>query len=504
MRRSIRKRLIAGFLGSLLFALVAMGLYLHFRGKRMLEKTVDTFVLEEAGFIAGIVRGGDPAALDRHWSLIREVQIGRIADLSFRVLGKDGKVVAGNLEANWPLDRDDLARAGAGKGAFQTLYFPGKDGEEVPLRVVSLPASWPCQAVDADARGRLAGPAWQSQPGRASLLVAGCWVVQVASSMHRQEVDLASSDRDYLLGALGILGIAAVFSARLVRKAISPIANMIRDARAIHAEDLSGRIEERGTRDELDQLARILNELLARLAASLAEIRQFTGEAAHELRTPLTRIRGEVELLLRGDLPHDVRPPLEGVIEELDRLGAMVRDLLALSRADAGTVLGAKEPLALSALVEELAEQARVLASDRSIALEVGPMEPATVVGDVGLLKRLLWNLLDNAIRYTDAGGRVHVSVSSQGAEAVVSMDDTGVGIPREELARVFDRFYRGKQARLRWPDGAGLGLAVCRAIARAHGGDLTIASEAGKGTRAEVRLPRTAAGVPAQPLPVT
>lgn len=475
MRRSIRKRLIVGFLGSLLFALVAMGAYLHLRGARILEKTVDTFILEEAGFIAGIARGGDAAALDRHWSLIHEVQFGRMADLSFRVLDGDGKVVAGNRDSDWPLDREELAHQGVGRGAFQTLILPGKDGDDIPLRVVSF-------AVDSDPRGR---------------------VVQVASSMHRQGRDLASSDRNYLLGALAILAIATLLSARLVRKAISPIADMIRDARAIHAEDLSGRIEERGTKDELDQLARILNELLARLAASLAEIRQFTGEAAHEIRTPLTRIRGEVELLLRGDLPPDVRPPLEDVVEELDRLGAMVRDLLALSRADAGTVLGAKEPLALHTLVEELAEQARVLAADRSIALEVGPVEPAAVVGDPGLLKRLLWNLLDNAIRYTDAGGHVRVSVSSQGAEAVVSMEDTGVGIPPEDLARVFDRFYRGKQARLRWPDGAGLGLALCRAIARAHGGDLTIASEAGKGTRAEVRLPRTVAAAPAEPVPV-
>lgn len=474
MRRSIRKRLIAGFLGSLLFALVAMGLYLHFRSERILEKTVDTFVLEEAGFVAAIARKGDAAALDRHLALLREVQFGRMADLDFRVLDRDGRVVGGNRLETWPVDREALAQLPPGRGQFETVPFTGKGGPR-SLRVVTYP-------VDQDARGAL---------------------VQVASDMHRQERDLASSDRNYLIGALAILAIATLLSARLVRRAISPIAEMIRDARAIHAEDLSRRIHERGSKDELDQLARILNDLLARLQGSLAEIRQFTGEAAHEIRTPLTRIRGEVELLLRGDLAPDARHALAGVVEELDRLGGMVRDLLALSRADAGTALAAREPIAIDALVEELADQARVLGTDRSIAIEVGGLSAATVVGDAGLLKRLLWNLVDNAIRYSDPGGRVRLSIAPQGTDSVVSIEDMGVGIPPEDLARVFDRFYRGKLARLRWPDGTGLGLSVCRAIARAHGGDLTVASEVGKGTRVDVRLPRATAPAPAEAVPV-
>ncbi len=474
MRRSIRKRLIAGFLGSLLFALVAMGLYLHFRSERILEKTVDTFILEEAGFVAGIARKGDVAELDRHLELLHEVQFGRMADLDFRVLDRDGQVLGGDRRAGWPVDRAALAELPAGRGVFETLSVPGKDGER-SLRVVTY-------AVDQDPRGAL---------------------VQVASDMHRQERDLASSDRNYLIGAAAILAIATLLSARLVRRAISPIADMIRDARAIHAADLSRRIHERGTKDELDQLARILNDLLERLQASLAEIRQFTGEAAHEIRTPLTRIRGEVELLLRGDLAPDARHALAGVVEELDRLGGMVRDLLALSRADAGTALAAREPIDVAALVEELADQARVLGADRSVSIELGGLAGASVVGDAGLLKRLLWNLVDNSIRYSDAGGRVRLSVSAQGTDSVVSIEDTGMGIPPEDLARVFDRFYRGKLARQRWPDGTGLGLAVCRAIARAHGGDLTIASEAGKGTRVEVRLPKSGAVSPVEAVPV-
>lgn len=471
MRRSIRKRLIAGFLGSLLFALVAMGFYLHFRSERILEKTVDTFVLEEAGFIAGIARRGDAAALDRHLALLHEVQFGRMAELDFRVIDREGKVIGGNRDAAWPVDREALAQLPAGRGHFETV----RSGEDRSLRVVTYP-------VDQDPRGAL---------------------VQVASDLDRQRRDLATSDRNYLFGAAAIFAVATLLSARLVRRAISPIADMIQDAREIHAEDLSRRIHERGTKDELDQLARILNDLLERLQRSLAEIRQFTGEAAHEIRTPLTRIRGEVELLLRGDLPPDVRHALEGVVEELDRLGGMVRDLLALSRADAGTVLTAREPIAIGELVTELADQARVLGAERSIVTEVGEIAPSTVVGDAGLLKRLLWNLLDNAIRYSDPGGRVRISVATQDLVSVVSIEDAGVGIPPEDLPRVFDRFYRGKLARQRWPDGTGLGLSVCRAIARAHGGDLAIASEPGKGTRVDVRLPRTGSPAPAEPVVV-
>jgi two-component system OmpR family sensor kinase len=283
-----------------------------------------------------------------------------------------------------------------------------------------------------------------------------------------------------------------------------PVDRMTRTARAIgDSGDLSRRLEEPKERDELRRLASTFNDMLTRLDQAFSTQRRFLADASHELRSPLAAIRTNVEALLRGadSDPKEREASLRAIARETDRMGRLVADLLALARADAGQPLVQKR-VELDAVLIEAYQQERRLAE--GVELNLGELEQVQVLGDPDRLKQLVLNLVDNALRYTPPGGEVTLDVTREGDWAVLRVSDTGVGIPREHIPHIFDRFYRVDSPRTRHSGGTGLGLAICKWVAEAHGGRIEVSSTVDSGSVFSVYLPAEASAdavrVPAAP----
>jgi heavy metal sensor kinase len=276
----------------------------------------------------------------------------------------------------------------------------------------------------------------------------------------------------------------------LARKALAPVDQIVSAAAEITASRLDRRLETTNADDELGRLATTLNDMIGRLERSFDEVRRFTADAAHELRTPLSMMRTAAEVALRA--PRSAEEDagvLEDLLEEIERLSRLVSQLLFLCREDGGLEMGPREKVCLDEVVREVSDHMQVIAHEKGVNLEVGCSQVCVVQGDRDRLRQLLFNLLDNAIKYTPPGGSVSVRDESANGRSQIVVTDTGIGIPAEHLSHVFDRFYRVDPARSA-EDGTGLGLSICRSIADAHQGQLVIESCAGQGTTVTLSLP--------------
>jgi len=316
----------------------------------------------------------------------------------------------------------------------------------------------------------------------------------VAEPLSVIDVALHRLRRDFFAGVPLILLIASGGGYFLARKSLSPIASMNRQTQRITAENLSSRLDVTNPRDELGRLATTINDLLARLEASFKEQQRFIADASHELRTPLAVLRGETEVALdKTRAIGEYQNSLILIKDEAERLSRIVEDLFLLARQpiDAPLTL-VKEPLSLNKLLNDCVRAAQVLAFSKGLRLSVvsNGSEPLVFKGDDELLKRMLLNLLDNAVKYTPEGGEISVELAAQNGNATIMVKDTGIGIPKEDQAHVFDRFYRVDKARSRALGGAGLGLSIVRWIVEAHGGKIQIESAPGQGSAFTVHLP--------------
>jgi heavy metal sensor kinase len=281
----------------------------------------------------------------------------------------------------------------------------------------------------------------------------------------------------------------------LARKSLAPVVAMSSQAGRIGAANLHERLAVHNERDELGHLARSFNSLLDRLNESFERQRRFMADASHELRTPVAILRGEAEVALsqQARSVDEYRESLSVLHQEAERLTHIVEDLFTLTRADAGQYPLQPRDFYLEELVTECVHSARTLALAKKISLTFDGSAESPIHADESLLRRMILNLLDNAIKYTPEGGRVTVSCQRQGDEYVLSITDTGIGIPAELQPRIFERFFRADAARSRSQSdggGAGLGLAISRWIAEAHQGRLELAQSDSKGSTFTATLP--------------
>jgi two-component system, OmpR family, heavy metal sensor histidine kinase CusS len=274
-------------------------------------------------------------------------------------------------------------------------------------------------------------------------------------------------------------------------RALQPVADLTRTVERIHGDNLRERLHPGGNGDELDRLTAVFNDMMARLEDSFARVREFTLDASHELKTPLTLMHGEVETLIRAkDCTPTQREILAGHLDEIQRLSQVVDSLALLAKADAGLVTLTQEELRLDELVREAFEDARIMGEPQRLRVELGACEDAVVRADRHRLRQLLLNLADNAVKHNQPDGRVTFSLHRERRHAIVTVTNTGPGIPSGQLPRVFDRFYRGAMARKARADGCGLGLSISHWIVTAHGGTISIQSEPGTSTTVTTRLP--------------
>jgi heavy metal sensor kinase len=295
--------------------------------------------------------------------------------------------------------------------------------------------------------------------------------------------------RFYLSGAFAsMLFVAVAGGAFLAKRSLNPVDEIIREVERIQSESLSFRLPTSGARDEIERLRTAVNGMLGRLEEAFARIGDFTADAAHELRTPLAALKCRLEVALhRGRDAEEYRQALGDVLAAADRLTRMVNDLLFLARIDAEP--GPMERVRMADLLEENREIFGILAEERGIRLEFDCPPDAAVKGNPALLRRLIGNLVDNALRHTPAGGSVSVSVRPEGAACLLEVADTGPGVPPEHRERVFDRFFRGEDERSRH-GGAGLGLSICKRVADLHGGTIRFLPRPGGGSLFQAALP--------------
>jgi heavy metal sensor kinase len=293
-------------------------------------------------------------------------------------------------------------------------------------------------------------------------------------------------------GLVVVVSIAVLGGYWLVGQALAPVQKACRSAEQISLQNLSQRLTALSTGDELEQLTTALNLMIARLEDAFLHNRRFMADASHEMRTPLTVVRGELEALVRNPKAgKEIKDSMGSALEEVERLARIVDNMFAIARLDAGEMQPKWRRFDLSQLAGSTAEQMLQLAEDKGISITCHAANVVPVEGDRSRLKQVVVNLLDNAIKYTPSGGAIRLIVRDTETKAVLEVEDNGIGIPYDEQAHIFERFYRVDKTRSREMGGAGLGLSIVKSICTAHGGTVGVESSERRGSRFRVELPR-------------
>jgi len=315
-------------------------------------------------------------------------------------------------------------------------------------------------------------------------------IIQLGTHLRFVRKNLSHFRNNILIALLIVLVLGVLGGWILARRSLSPIGYIASKARSITSENLTERLHPRETGDEMDDLIHTINEMIARLETSFKRMAEFTADASHELKTPICAMRGEAEvLLLKARTPEEYQEGLAHFIEQFDRLNQMINDLILLSKFDTSQAELKMVPLRLDLLIKELCHLFQVLADQKEITLEIDTLKEVKVVGDKVRLQQLFTNLIDNAIKYTPEGS-IRVTVEKKDGAALVKIKDTGIGIPKEEHAKIFKRFYRVDKSRSKETGGVGLGLSIAGWIANAHHGRIEVESELNQGSTFIVYLP--------------
>lgn len=438
-----------------------IGLHVSLHGE------VDAFLQGEVQEFKAVLIHDEDDALSEVEREIRAELGSRVGtDLTFRLLDATGRLLITSDSDDpfadpWPLPPEASGREEA---VFETLSSPSGASE---IRCCSLRTALPT-------RGEL--------------------IIQAAYRLDRVNQSL-SICRVVCGAAMLVAAILSVIGGRAVAgRSLRPVADITRAAKQISARKLSTRLPRSGANDELDDLADTLNDMLHRVERSFRQIQQFTADAAHELRTPLTALKGNAELALtqsRSDA--QLRAVIEQSLTYYRILARVTDDLLLLARLDAGQETLQFERIELSAIVEDVVDLYRPLALEKGIEIAFDTSTDTKVRADQGKFRRLMSNLLDNAIKFMGNSGAIDVSIHRENGVVITRIADSGPGISEDDLPHVFERFYRIDRARTGdgKPDSrsVGLGLAICRSIVDAHGGKITISSQMGKGTQVSVIL---------------
>jgi heavy metal sensor kinase len=470
MSLPIRVRLTAWYVAVLALIVVTLGAFvvLHFRADMV--GVVDTDLRGTWAQIAHEYSGEGLQEYDEYSQMtLARGGIDQVYDADGRLLASWGSAaVAGTAIAPAQMRADALAsRVGV------RTVSPGRDGDALRVRVGSV--------------GRL---------GQRHVLAVAEPLDGVEASTERVLTLL-------LLAVPAALAVTALSGWWLARKALLPVERMTSKAERIGIDHLDERIALPRARDEIGHLAVTLNAMLDRLQRGVAEKQRLVADASHELRTPLAVMRAELDVTLRGDLSPEERPVLESVREEVDHMSRTVDNLLTLAQVDEGGLQILTTPVRLRAAIATAVRPLFPLAADKSVRLSVedrlGDGDAGIVHADAQRVHQVLTNLVENAIKFSPAGGEVRVVAWRSGPEVAVTVADAGPGIPAGARDHVFERFFRVDAARGRARGGSGLGLSICRAIAEAHGGRLWVDSKEGAGSAFTFALPGTpAAGWPA------
>ncbi len=463
---SIRTRLTLWYTGLLALTLLSIGILIYsLVGRILLVNLQERLVGQAEDVIAVIQQENDPLAV----MLSGRARLPSVdafgSQYYVQIVQLDGRAVqlSENLQGQrLPIAPVMFENLEPGQPRFMTV-----EADDIRLQVASLPIPIGNQLVG---------------------------VVEVASLMSVIDDALSVVRRALLLASVLALLFAAVGGSILARAALRPIKAITETAQQITGtRDLSQRIAAEVPNDEVGRLTATINDMLARLESSFDAQQRLVADVSHELRTPLTSIQGNVDLLRRGAADDAAmrNESLAAIGNETARMRRLVNDLLLLAQADAGLQLRL-QPVELDTLILDVYRQGQLIAQNTGVHVRLGAEDQAVVLGDADRLRQLLLNLVDNAIKYTPAGGDVTLTLKRQAGWVQVCVEDTGAGIAPEDLPHIFDRFYRADRSRAR-SGGAGLGLAIAKWVAEAHGGQLEVESHPGAGTFFTLYLPEPA-----------
>jgi heavy metal sensor kinase len=436
--------------------------FFYLRLGHQLLKEIDQFLLDETKEMEKVL-SREPKETYFLMRFEDEVMARKYYPFFFQVLDKDGKplyISKEFQELGYVAYDRVLTNARNGKETREKIRSPGR---RTPHRIISTPVY---------KNGELAE------------------IIQLGTHLRFVRKNLSHFRNNILVALPIILGLGAMGGWILARRSLSPIGYIASKTRSVSSQNLSERLTPRGTDDEMDDLIRTINEMISRLEGSFKRMAEFTADASHELKTPICAMRGEAEvLLLKERKAEEYQEGLAHFIEQFDHLNQMINDLILLSKFDSTQVELKIAPLRLDLLIQDLCHLFQVLAEQKNLSLEIGPLEEVTMIGDRVRLQQLFTNLIDNAIKYTPKGS-IRVTVEKNERAALVKIVDTGIGIPKEEQEKIFKRFYRMDKSRSRETGGVGLGLSIAEWIVHAHHGRIEIDSELNKGSTFTVYLP--------------
>jgi heavy metal sensor kinase len=320
----------------------------------------------------------------------------------------------------------------------------------------------------------------------------GSFLVEVGASTAAMDGVLRRLRLTLLVGVPLIIAGALVSGYLMMKRALRPLDRIAQRAEKVSSRNFGERLPVVRSGDEIEQLTTALNRMMERLEESFHHISRFSADVSHELRTPLAILRGELESVAeRQQLSTEMLETIGSALEEIERVTRIVNHLLEISRLEAGQAVRERVLIDLGQLVTNTAEQMRLLAEEKSISVLYLIASHVEVEGDSLLLKQVVVNLLDNAIKYTPPQGSVRLMVEAREKYSVLEVQDTGVGISPQDLPHICERFYRADKARSRNSGGAGLGLSIVKSICAVFGGEIKIFSKEGEGTRVRIQLPR-------------
>ena len=428
----------------------------------------------------------------------RSRTLDRRADRLIEVLRKT------ESDSQEPREKKFRAFAEATGGGLMEVFRP--DGSRALPSPSEDAASFPWPKAPLSGKDRYTEAAFGGQPylvlEHPWLSPSGPIVLRVAAPLEAN-LSLLRTFRAGMLWTIPVLlALSALGGYFLSRQALRPVDAIAAAARSISVMNLSERLPVPATNDELQRLSETCNAMLARLDFAVSEIKRFTADASHELRTPLSVIRTVAELALRNPgADEESMGAFREIVEQSGRTSCLLEEMLVLARADDGTAHLSFEPVDMAEVVRVVGAKARVLAESNGHSLDISlpAGELPLVQGDYGALQRLLWILVDNAVKYTHAPGSVEIALRESGETLTIEVRDTGIGIPPADLPHIFKRFYRGERARSR-TEGSGLGLAIARWIADTHGAEITAESRERGGTVFRVSIPVLQGSGHAQP----
>jgi heavy metal sensor kinase len=390
-----------------------------------------------------------------------EAQAAGVKKVFFRFLSNDGQAFSSSNMAYWqdiPIDEKAiLVLLKEDRPVLTTITIPGRKEE---VRILYA-------------------------------LISPRVILQVGEAMETYSRFLDAFKRIFFSTMTLLILVAGGVGWFMARRAVSGVEAVTRTAQKISGGTLEERVPVKSRGDEIDQLAITFNQMLDRIQTLVTEIKEMSDNIAHDLRSPITRIRGAAEVTLAtGKSFNEYESLTASTIEECDRLLDMINTMLLISKTESGVNMPLRAEVDLAKLVNEACELFQPSAEDQGVTLSCSAPEESRLFGDARMIQRMFSNLLDNAIKYTPASGTVRVSIVEADGRITVAVEDTGVGISPGDIHRVFERFYRCDQSRSK--PGIGLGLSLARAIARAHGGEITAASTPGRGSIFTITLPKS------------